>query len=114
MTTKEKVIAKSLKIARKRETEIEYLLNTHFCGLIMAQRTEAQAKLEVIQATKDYGNPEFLAYLKECDKNEKKWFRLDAKQRKERTSLISELVRIQFEINDLNQEQFFINLRKPK
>ena len=105
MTTKEKIIRKSIKEVTKELAELKDLIYSSPLIEIIEIRKKAQTLLE--SSTKGRTSEEFLGKIKVLATKEKSLFK-KAKKQENSVELIDRQVKLEFELTDLNHELYFI------
>ncbi len=113
MTTKEKIVRKSIAYNEKRIKAIDEILDANPLGEICDIRIEAQALLEEWKAS-DPGKKRKEIDDKLCKlaKREKELFKLSKRQRRDTIKLSDERCKLSFELGDLHNELWHIERRK--
>lgn len=117
MTTKEKVIHRSIEQVEKRLKEVNLILDANPLSEICKIRQEAQKLLDENKTVEQRTSDDFIAKIEALSKREKEQFAL-AEKSKDSIKLIDEKVNLEFELSDLRNElycvQFFYNNLKLK
>lgn len=110
MSIKEKVINESIKRIEKRLAEIDRIMGVNPLSEICEGRIKAQAILK-----ENKGDYEKISKLIEplADK-EKELFKLAKTQSKNTLKFIDEKIALQGELGDLQNEKYFIDLKRQK
>lgn len=111
MTTKEKIIKKSIEQVQKKLNEVDILLQSNPASEIISIRMEAQKLLNENTTLKQRTSAEFISKLEALSKREKEQFKIASKS-KDSTKLIEQKVSLQMELSDLNTELFYIELKR--
>lgn len=109
MTTKEKVIAESIKRIEREICKINDILDARPLLEIIRLQQEA---LTLVRGSK-FGDKNVLKELDRMAAEEKK-HRVIAKKQRNSVKLIERKVKLEMELSDLHSEQFFMNMRKKK
>lgn len=107
MTTKEKIVRQSINQVEKRLKEINFILESNPWGEIFKIRQEGQRLLDENQTIEQMTSPEFISKIKDLAKREKAQFKL-VERHKDILKLIDEKVKLEFELQDLQRELYFI------
>jgi len=112
MTTKEKVINESILRIEKRLSEIREMNDARPLSDIIAIRQEAQALLQENTTIEQRTSAAFLEKIEQLSRREQKAIKL-AKELtgKRMIDLMNEQIKLEFELRDLNNEKYYIELR---
>lgn len=111
MTTKEKVIRESIERNTKMLKEIKELLEANPLSRICELRSEAKKLLDENQGIEKRTSKEFVAKIDKLAKEEKRMFEL-AKKQQDSAKLIDEQVKLEMELNDLNNELYLVQRKQ--
>jgi hypothetical protein len=111
MTTKEKIIRKSIIEVQKKLEEINNVLESNPLSEIIKIRQETQKLLDENKTVDQRTSDVFIAKIESLSKCEKEQFALAEKQ-KDSTKLIDLKVKYEFELSDLENELFHIQRKK--
>ena len=109
MTTKEKIIRASIKQIQKQIAEIDSVVNSNPLSDIIKLRQEAQTLLGQTDS-KGLSNPEFIEQINNMAQTERALFTLAEKQ-KDSSKLIDEKVELEFELRELKDELYYIEMK---
>jgi malate/lactate dehydrogenase len=107
MTTKEKIIKKSIEQVQRKLKEVDVLLESNPASEIICIRMEAQKLLNENTTLKQRTSSEFISKLEALSKREKEQFAL-AEKGKDSIKLIDQKVKLEFELSDLRNELYYI------
>lgn len=110
MTTKEKIVLKSIASIESRLKEIDLLLTANPLGEICKIRIEAQKLLEDNKGELRH-SVGFIEKIEALSIREKEQFEL-AEKSKNSSKLIEEKIKLESELHDLRGELFHINRKK--
>lgn len=107
MTTKERVVRKSINIATKRLTYLEGIQNASPASELLAVRKEAQQLLEDNKGIEKRTTKSFIDKIGELAKQEKECWKMINRQKKWMKDS-DEMANLMQELNDLKNELFYI------
>jgi len=107
MTTKEKIIRKSIIEVQKKLEEINNVLESNPLSEIIKIRQETKKLLEENKTVNQRTSDVFIAKIEALSEREKEQFAL-AKKQKDSTKLIDLKVKYEFELSELENELFHI------
>ena len=111
MTTKEKIVRQSLKVASKRLEFLEKIQNAAPASDLIDVRKEAQQLLEQNKGIEARTSKSFIAKIDALSKREKECWKMVNRQKKwEKDS--DEMVKLMREISDLKSELYYIERLK--
>ena len=111
MTTKEKIIKKSIEQVQRKLKEVNILLESNPASEIICIRMEAQKLLNENTTLKQRTSYEFISKLDALSKREKEQFKI-ANKSKDSIKLIEQKVSLQMELSDLNTELYYIERKR--
>jgi hypothetical protein len=108
MTTKEKIIHKSIGVVMRKISQLDKIINANPGSDILKLRIELSEMLTVNTTTEQRTGKKFMDRITEMAKEEKELFKMLDKQ-KNLVALMDQQGELKRELQDLNNELFFIN-----
>ncbi len=107
MTTKEKIIRKTIAEVERKLAEIKALLDATPLTEICKIRMEAQRLLEENTSLEQRTSHDFIKKIEDLSRREKEQFEI-ADKAKDSIKLIDKKVNLEIELSDLNRELYYI------